>query len=90
MNRSHNRIRSKANHETAHDKSLPTYQKDQASNTQKLHPEPLQMNSYEYEDDCFPVLPDDLTEEEIEMMEYLADLHDLENSVPTAAERNSI
>lgn len=48
------------------------------------------MNSYEFEDDCFPVLPDDLTEEELEMMEYLADLHDLENSVPTAAERNSI
>lgn len=46
------------------------------------------MNSYEFEDDCFPVLPDDLTEEELEMMEYLADLHDLENSVPTAQERN--
>ena len=44
------------------------------------------MNSYKYEDDYFPALPDDLTE--IEMMEYLADLHDLENSVPTAAERN--
>lgn len=48
------------------------------------------MNPYEYEDDCFPALPDDLTDEELEMMEYLADLHDLENSVPTAAERNSI
>lgn len=50
------------------------------------------MNPYDYEldDDYFPVMPDDLTEAEIEMMEYLADLHDLENSVPTAAERNSI
>jgi hypothetical protein len=48
------------------------------------------MNPYPYEDDCFPVLPDDLTDEELEMMEYLADLHDQEASVPTAAERNSI
>ena len=50
------------------------------------------MNSYDYEldDDFspFPVLPDDLTDEDLEMMEYLADLHDLEQSVPTAAERN--
>lgn len=48
------------------------------------------MNPYEYEDDYFPALPDDLTEEELEMMEYLADLADQEASVPTAAERNSI
>ena len=27
--------------------------------------------NYEYEDDYFPALPDDLTEEELEMMEYL-------------------
>ena len=46
------------------------------------------MNSYEFEDDYFPALPDDLTEEEIEMMEYLADLADQEASVPTAQERN--
>ena len=44
--------------------------------------------NYEYEDDYFAALPDDLTEEELEMMEYLAGLHDLENSVPTPAERN--
>jgi len=48
------------------------------------------MNFSDYENDYFPALPDDLTEEELEMMEYLADLHDLENSVPTTAERNSI
>lgn len=48
------------------------------------------MNPYEYEEDYFAALPDDLTDEEIEMMEYIADLHDLEQSVPTAAERNSI
>jgi len=48
------------------------------------------MNFYDYENDYFPALPDDLTDEELEMMEFLADLHDLENSVPTTAERNSI
>lgn len=48
------------------------------------------MNPDIFEDDYFPALPDDLTEEEIEMMAYIADLHDLETSVPTAAERNSI
>ena len=52
------------------------------------------MNPYDYELDddfsSFPVLPDDLTDEELEMMEYLADLADQEASVPTAAERNSI
>lgn len=47
------------------------------------------MNPDIFEDDYFPALPDDLTEEEIEMMEYLADLADQEASVPTAAERNS-
>ena len=48
------------------------------------------MNSYDYklDDDYFPVLPDDLTEAEIEMMECLADLADQEASVPTAQERN--
>ena len=33
-------------------------------------------------------MPDDLTEAEIEMMEYLADLADQEASAPTAQERN--
>ena len=42
----------------------------------------------QYEDDYFPALPDDLTDEEIQEMERLADLHDLEQSVPTAQERN--
>ena len=47
------------------------------------------MNSYDYklDEDYFPVLPDDLTEAEIEMMEYLADLADEEASAPTAQER---
>lgn len=48
------------------------------------------MNSYEFEDDYFPALPDDLTDEEIQELESLADLADQEASVPTAAERNSI
>ena len=48
------------------------------------------MNSYDHklDEDYFPVLPDDLTEAEIEMMEYLADLAEQEDSVPTAQERN--
>ena len=74
-------------HETAHGKSFPTYQKDQASSTQKLHPQFPQMNSYEFEDD-YEFVPDQLTDEEIQEMERLADLHDLEASVPTAQERN--
>ena len=74
-------------HETAHGKSFPTYQKHQASSTQKLHPEFPQMNSYEFEDD-YDFVPDQLTDKEIQEMERLADLHDLEQSVPTAQERN--
>ena len=46
------------------------------------------MNPYEYEDDYFPALPDDLTEKEIEELESLAELADQEASVPTAQERN--
>ena len=75
-------------HETAHDKSFPTYQKKQAPNAPEPHPETLQMNPYEYEDDYFPALPDDLTEKEIEELESLAELADQEASVPTAQERN--
>ena len=45
------------------------------------------MNSYEFEDD-YDFAPDQLTDEEIQEMESLADLHDLEQSVPTAQERN--
>jgi hypothetical protein len=46
------------------------------------------MNSYELEDDYFPALPDDLTDEEIQELESLADLADQEASVPTAQARN--
>ena len=77
----------KQQHETAHDKSFPTHQKDQTSNTPEPHPEALQMNPYEFEDD-YEFVPDQLTDEEIQEMERLADLHDLEQSVPTAQERN--
>ena len=45
------------------------------------------MNSYEFEDD-YEFVPDQLTDKEIQEMERLADLHDLEASVPTAQERN--
>ena len=45
------------------------------------------MNSYEFEDE-YDFVPDQLTDEEIQKMERLADLHDLEQSVPTAQERN--
>ena len=45
------------------------------------------MNSYEFEDD-YDFVPDQLTDKEIQEMERLADLHDLEQSVPTAQERN--
>ena len=74
---------------TAHDKSFPTYQKDHASSTQKLHPQLFQMNSYDFEDE-YDFVPDQLTDAEIQEMQRLADLADQEASVPTAAERNSI
>ena len=45
------------------------------------------MNSYEFEDD-YEFAPDQLTDEEIQELESLADLADQEASIPTAAERN--
>jgi hypothetical protein len=45
------------------------------------------MNSYEFEDD-YEFAPDQLTDEEIQELESLADLADQEASVPTAQERN--
>ena len=47
------------------------------------------MNPYEYEDE-YDFVPDQLTDEEIQELESLAELADQEASVPTAAERNSI
>jgi hypothetical protein len=45
------------------------------------------MNSYEFEAD-YEFVPDQLTDEEIQELESLADLADQEASIPTAAERN--